>query len=68
MQYGDGLGCRVWRRAVEAPWQNGICERSGQTFKAVVKRIFDEVETAVCAAANAMVRRVHKSGYSPAQT
>eukprot|EP00969_Alexandrium_andersonii_P014563 635615-Alexandrium_andersonii.AAC.1 len=35
MQRVDGLGCRVWHCAAEAPWQNGICERSGQTLKAV---------------------------------
>ena len=71
----QGLGVRMVYTAVEAPWQNGACERNGGEWKMMWKAVTTEHEVKTpdqIAAACVMIgwaknARVGDSGFSPAQ-
>ena len=71
----EGCGVQVWFTAVEAPWQNGMCERAGGEWKVLWKASTTEadIETELEVTAAAVMitwaknQRINESGFSPAQ-
>lgn len=65
----------LWHIAVQAPWQNGICERAGGILKVLVHTLvkvhsvvgFQEMQTAVAESTMAYNHDVNESGVTPAQ-
>ena len=65
----------LWHCAVQAPWQNGLCERSGGILKAVMAAIIksksvqgsDETNMALQEAVTAYNHDINNSGVSPSQ-
>ena len=65
----------LWRSAVQAPWQNGLCERSGGILKAVLSAIAksksiqgsDEMNMALQEAVTAYNHDINDNGVSPSQ-
>ena len=66
---------QVWFTAVEAPWQNGMCERAGGEWKVLwrASTTETEIETELEVTAAAVMitwaknQRINESGFSPAQ-
>ena len=77
-EFHEGLmldGTMDERSAAYSPWQNGLCERHGQTWKHMFHRCvensspqtkdeLEEIVEQVCVAKNSLVR---KDGFSPSQ-
>ena len=77
-EFHEGLmldGTMDERSAAYSPWQNGLCERHGQTWKHMFSRCvehetpqsrdeIEEIVEQVCVAKNSLVR---KDGFSPSQ-
>lgn len=68
-------GVLLWHTAVQAPWQNGFCERGGGILKCLIATVvkkhsvgtFSEMAAAVHEATTAYNHDVNEAGVSPAQ-
>ena len=65
----------LWHCAVQAPWQNGICERGGGVLKAIASAViksqsitgYEEMQLAMQEAVTAYNHDINDVGVSPAQ-
>ena len=65
----------LWHCAVQAPWQNGVCERGGGILKSILKAVIasqsvsgaDEMDLALQEAVTSYNGDVNELGVSPAQ-
>lgn len=65
----------LWHTAVQAPWQNGICERGGGILKTILSAVvasqsilgFDEMKLALSEAVMAYNQDINEAGCSPMQ-
>ena len=65
----------LWHTAVQAPWQNGICERGGGILKTILSAVvasqsilgFDDMKLALSEAVMAYNQDVNEAGCSPMQ-
>ena len=65
----------LWHCAVQAPWQNGVCERGGGVLKAIATAVIrsqsvvgmEDMQLAVQEAVTAYNHDVNDAGVSPAQ-
>ena len=68
-------GTLLWHTAVQAPWQNGVCERGGGVLKCLIATLvkkhsvvnFEEMQIAVQESVMAYNHDVNEQGVSPAQ-
>ena len=68
-------GILLWHAAIQAPWQNGVCERAGGALKAILQACItahsvqghEELEMSLQEAVTAYNHDVNDSGVSPAQ-
>ena len=74
LQLMDSRSITVRCAAGQAHWQNGVCERHGATWKAIWKKLVedltvleDEFAEAVACTSDAKNQLRNKSGYSPRQ-
>ena len=65
----------LWHTAVQAPWQNGVCERGGGVLKVLMTTVvkkhsvvnFEEMEAALAESVMSYNHDVNELGVSPAQ-
>ena len=71
----EAYGVKPYHTPVEAPWQNGVCERAGGAFKVVYAAVCKEhcpiglmeVQTAASTVASARNDEINETGFSASQ-